>query len=236
MITVARRRDRPPPPPRRRSTSRSVRSPIPSSSTPTAVRCSCSTSGAHRVDTAKVPTRWAWTSIKRATPDFVRDPGRPGLAVAGAAVLPARPAPADQPGTLGRAATRSTPTGPDRRPRAGAGADPGPAAARRAVAILARDRPGRGRAAAGAPGLLAAFGIGEAPIGWQGTVSLWRSAGDLVEFAYRHPDHRAGHRPDARRGGGTPRSCSPASRCWTSTGDRRRDRLAEDRGRDAEER
>jgi hypothetical protein len=41
-----------------------------------------------------------------------------------------------------------------------------------------------------APGLLAAFGIGEAPIGWQGTVSLWRGTRDLVEFAYRHPDHR----------------------------------------------
>ena len=41
-----------------------------------------------------------------------------------------------------------------------------------------------------APGLLATFGIGEAPIGWQGTVSLWRDARDLVEFAYRHPDHR----------------------------------------------
>jgi len=42
-----------------------------------------------------------------------------------------------------------------------------------------------------ADGLLAAFGIGEAPIGWQGTVSLWRDGGDLVEFAYRHPEHRA---------------------------------------------
>jgi hypothetical protein len=45
-------------------------------------------------------------------------------------------------------------------------------------------------ALAGAPGLLAAFGIGEAPVGWQGTVSVWRSAPDLVEFAYRHPEHR----------------------------------------------
>lgn len=45
-------------------------------------------------------------------------------------------------------------------------------------------------AARRAPGLLATFGIGEAPIGWQGTVSLWRDARDLVEFAYRHPDHR----------------------------------------------
>jgi hypothetical protein len=44
---------------------------------------------------------------------------------------------------------------------------------------------------AAAPGLLARFGIGEAPIGWQGTVSLWRDATDLTRFAYRQPEHRA---------------------------------------------
>jgi hypothetical protein len=44
---------------------------------------------------------------------------------------------------------------------------------------------------ASAPGLLARFGIGEAPIGWQGTVSLWRDAADLTRFAYRQPEHRA---------------------------------------------
>lgn len=65
----------------------------------------------------------------------------------------------------------------------------------------ARLRPGRavafwhsiGDVAAAArrsPGLLATFGIGEAPIGWQGTVSVWRRDRDLVEFAYRQPDHR----------------------------------------------
>jgi hypothetical protein len=43
----------------------------------------------------------------------------------------------------------------------------------------------------GAPGLLAAFGIGEAPLGWQGTVSVWRDPADLVGFAYRQPEHRA---------------------------------------------
>jgi hypothetical protein len=43
----------------------------------------------------------------------------------------------------------------------------------------------------GAPGLLAAFGIGEAPLGWQGTVSVWRDPADLVGFAYRRPEHRA---------------------------------------------
>ena len=42
-----------------------------------------------------------------------------------------------------------------------------------------------------APGLLAAFGVGEAPLGWQGTVSLWRTAADLTGFAYRQPGHRA---------------------------------------------
>jgi len=47
-----------------------------------------------------------------------------------------------------------------------------------------------GTAAGRAPGLLAAFGVGEAPVGWQGTVSLWRSLRDLVEFAYRNPHHR----------------------------------------------
>lgn len=46
-------------------------------------------------------------------------------------------------------------------------------------------------AVAGAPGLLARFGIGEAPIGWQGTVSVWRGTAELAEFAYRHPEHRA---------------------------------------------
>jgi hypothetical protein len=40
-------------------------------------------------------------------------------------------------------------------------------------------------------GLLAAFGIGEAPVGWQGTVSLWRDRADLVGFAYRRPEHQA---------------------------------------------
>ncbi len=47
------------------------------------------------------------------------------------------------------------------------------------------------RELAAAPGLLARFGIGEAPIGWQGTVSLWRDAADLTRFAYRQPEHRA---------------------------------------------
>jgi len=47
------------------------------------------------------------------------------------------------------------------------------------------------RELAAAPGLLARFGIGEAPIGWQGTVSLWRTEAELTGFAYRQPEHRA---------------------------------------------
>ena len=44
-------------------------------------------------------------------------------------------------------------------------------------------------AVAEAPGLIATFGIGEAPVGWQGTVSLWQRPRDLVEFV-RRPQHR----------------------------------------------
>ncbi len=47
------------------------------------------------------------------------------------------------------------------------------------------------RELAAAPGLLARFGIGEAPIGWQGTVTVWRSEAELTGFAYRQPEHRA---------------------------------------------
>jgi hypothetical protein len=60
---------------------------------------------------------------------------------------------------------------------------------RRAVTFW-RAVPPVAAALAGAPGLLARFGIGEAPVGWQGTVSVWRNATDLIEFAYRHPEHR----------------------------------------------
>jgi hypothetical protein len=43
----------------------------------------------------------------------------------------------------------------------------------------------------GAPGLVAAFGVGEAPLGWQGTISVWRGAADAAGFAYRQPEHLA---------------------------------------------
>lgn len=40
-------------------------------------------------------------------------------------------------------------------------------------------------------GLLTAFGVGEAPLGFQGTVSIWRDATDVTRFAYRQPEHAA---------------------------------------------
>jgi hypothetical protein len=39
------------------------------------------------------------------------------------------------------------------------------------------------------PGLRTAFGFGEAPIGLQGTISVWARAADLTRFAYRTPEH-----------------------------------------------
>jgi hypothetical protein len=41
-----------------------------------------------------------------------------------------------------------------------------------------------------APGLVAAIGIGEAPIGLQGTFSLWESADAIREFAYKGAAHQ----------------------------------------------
>jgi len=40
------------------------------------------------------------------------------------------------------------------------------------------------------PGLIAAIGIGEAPIGLQGTFSLWSSASSLRDFAYKGAAHQ----------------------------------------------
>ncbi|GAA2643663.1 hypothetical protein GCM10010399_92060 [Dactylosporangium fulvum] len=56
------------------------------------------------------------------------------------------------------------------------------------------------RSLAGADGLLCAFGVGEAPVGFQGTVSVWRSAADIVRFAYRRPEHAAVVERTARQG------------------------------------
>jgi len=41
-----------------------------------------------------------------------------------------------------------------------------------------------------APGLLAAIGIGEAPIGLQGTFSLWESSAAIKNFAYKGAAHQ----------------------------------------------
>ncbi|MEI5674761.1 MULTISPECIES: hypothetical protein [unclassified Nocardioides] len=43
----------------------------------------------------------------------------------------------------------------------------------------------------GSPGLRLAVGVGEAPVGVQGTFSLWTDAAALVGFAYRSPAHLA---------------------------------------------
>ena len=40
------------------------------------------------------------------------------------------------------------------------------------------------------PGLLAAVGIGEAPVGLQGTLSVWRDSTALRDFAHRGPEHK----------------------------------------------
>ena len=42
---------------------------------------------------------------------------------------------------------------------------------------------------AGSPGLRLALGIGEAPVGLQGTFSLWDSPAALRSFAYESPEH-----------------------------------------------
>ena len=41
-----------------------------------------------------------------------------------------------------------------------------------------------------APGLVAAIGIGEAPIGLQGTFSLWESSAAIKDFAYKGAAHQ----------------------------------------------
>ncbi len=41
------------------------------------------------------------------------------------------------------------------------------------------------------PGLITAIGIGEAPLGLQGTFSVWESPQAIRDFAYRSPAHQA---------------------------------------------
>lgn len=49
-----------------------------------------------------------------------------------------------------------------------------------------------------APGLVSAIGIGEAPLGLQGTFSIWRDAKAVREFAYRGAAHQAAIAATAR--------------------------------------
>jgi len=48
------------------------------------------------------------------------------------------------------------------------------------------------------PGLRAAIGIGEAPVGVQGTFSVWDNADALRDYAYRRPAHAAAIRRTAQ--------------------------------------
>ena len=137
------------------------------------------------------PTRWAalvaWDDPAAAAEFEASPTGRAWRAIAAAACrLRLRPI-----------ASRGTWAGAD--PFAGpAGKADGPLL----VLTRARLRPARmatfwrriptvADALPGAQGLHAAFGIGEAPVGWQGTVSVWRGAPDAARFAYRQPEHAA---------------------------------------------
>src|SRR5262245_20715010 len=62
----------------------------------------------------------------------------------------------------------------------------------RAVPPVAADLAGR-------PGLWAALGVGEAPLGVQGTFSLWRDADALRDYAYRGAAHSEAIRQTAAR-------------------------------------
>jgi hypothetical protein len=151
------------------------------------------------------PTRWAAIVVWRdaaAAEEFAGSPvGRSWAAIAAAGCrLTLRPV--SSRGTWAGRAPFDT-TGPGRE----IGDDAGP------MLVLTRARlratraprfwrtiPRVARALPTTSGLLAAFGIGEAPLGWQGTISVWRNATDLVGFAYRRPGHRAvvAETPDRR--------------------------------------
>lgn len=67
------------------------------------------------------------------------------------------------------------------------------------------------------PGLLYRIGIGGAPIGLQGTFSVWQDQQAVRDFAYALPPAaRSSSRPG--RPAGTPRSCSLSSPSRTSPG------------------
>jgi hypothetical protein len=91
--------------------------------------------------------------------------------------------------------------------------DPRPRRVRGPVAALTRARIRARRARAfwhavppvsadlhAAPGLRLAVGVGEAPVGLQGTFSVWDSADALVEFAHRRAAHAEVVRRTVREG------------------------------------
>jgi hypothetical protein len=53
---------------------------------------------------------------------------------------------------------------------------------------------------AGSDGLRFAIGFGEAPLGFQGTLSIWDSTAALQAFAYHRPAHLAAVRRSAQLG------------------------------------
>ena len=63
-----------------------------------------------------------------------------------------------------------------------------------------------------APGLRVALGIGEAPVGLQGTFSMWDDADALQAFAYGTPEHADAVRRTPQVGWYR-EELSPASRC-----------------------
>ena len=60
----------------------------------------------------------------------------------------------------------------------------------RRLATFWRAVPPVAAAAAASPGLLWSLGIGEAPLAFQGTLSVWESRAAMREFAYARPEHR----------------------------------------------
>ena len=71
-------------------------------------------------------------------------------------------------------------------------------APRRAVTFW-RSVPPVAAALAHQPGLCAAFGLGEAPLGVQGTFSLWHDAASLHSYAYEDAAHREAIRQTVAR-------------------------------------
>ena len=50
------------------------------------------------------------------------------------------------------------------------------------------------------PGLVWSLGMGEAPVGYQGTLTVWRDLDSMLDFAYSTPGHREAIRLTRHRG------------------------------------